>query len=304
VNRIIIFFAFFFSGFISRYNYCHAQSQWLTLPNVGLQVAGQPVRYDDIYFISKDTGLVVSSNGLIYKTYDGGNYWYIKADLGDNIYFRSIEFSDNGQYGIAGTLSGLVLRTIDRGETWTDISSAIPDTGMYAKRICGLAHWGNNFYGVGWWGATVARFYKSTDSGQTWQTSYIDTNLATGLVDIIFTSADTCFATGFRMNDSGSASTVLRSVDAGQTWTKVFSDNIIGGGVWKIQFINHEIGVGSIEPWYNPDTVAMIKTTDGGSKKPFTPFLRVLITAYSSSIRERIITFCRGHFFFISIRVS
>jgi len=244
-----------------------AQGQWITLQNTGLMTNfGESVRYDDIYFISADTGFVVSSNGYLYKTYDGGNNWHVKANPNPPIYFRSIEFSDNGQFGIAGTLSGVVLRTVDRGETWTDISNAVSDTGLYARRMCGLAHWGNNIYGVGWWGATVARFYTSLDGGQTWQTSYIDTNLATSLVDVTFISADTCFATGFRLSaDSGSSNIILRSIDAGQTWAKVFSDYTLGGGVWKIQFVNNSIGVGSIEPWYNPDTVVMVKTTDGGN---------------------------------------
>jgi len=206
VNRIVLRLQqpymkrFFFcviivACFVSQYNNSYAQgAQWQTLPNVGLINTGG--RFDDIYFTSKDTGCLVSANGYLYKTYDGGNYWYAKANLGDTVYFRSIEFSDDGQYGIAGTLAGIVLRTTDRGETWTDISSAISDTGAYPKRMCGLGHWGNSFYGVGWWGGPTARFYKSNDNGLTWQTSYFDSSVATGLVDITLTSQDTVFITG------------------------------------------------------------------------------------------------------------
>lgn len=133
--------------------YCRAQVKgWDICPNSGLL---QPAntRLDDIYFFNKDTGLVVTSYGQILKTTDGGNTWQGKyfAPLTASTYFRSIEFSDNHQYGIAGALDGNVFRTQDRGETWTNINSNVPDTGLYQRLICGLSHRGNNtFYGVGW----------------------------------------------------------------------------------------------------------------------------------------------------------
>ena len=222
-------------------------------------------RYDDIFFISHDTGVLVSSYGMIFKTYDGAAHWYLKKAISAGTYFRSVEFSANGQVGIAGTVTGSVYRSSDRGETWNDISASISDTGASAKNICGLGHYGNIFYGVGWWGGTTARFYKSIDAGVTWTTSYLDTGLASGLVDISFLSADKGFITGYHAYGAGMReSIVLRTIDGGNTWTKVFSDTIIGGRIWKIQFIDSLYGVGSIEPMYK-DTVAIIKTTDGGN---------------------------------------
>lgn len=244
-----------------------AQSGWFTPLNFGLIPPATPesARYDDIYFISHDTGILVSSFGMIFKTRDGAAHWELKKVTAAGVYFRSVEFSGDGQVGIAGTLSGTIYRSADRGETWDEISSSISDTGSDAKRICGLGHYGNIFYGVGWWGGNVARFYKSTDAGVTWSTSYLDASLATGLVDITFLSATKGFVTGCRSYAGGSKleSVVLKTLDGGVTWTKVFSDTTIGGRIWKIQFIDNEYGVGSIEPMYK-DTVAMIKTTDGG----------------------------------------
>ena len=142
---------------------------WDTCINSGLFLPAY-TRFDDIYFFNKDTGLVVSSYGEIFKTWDGGHNWQGKyMSSSGSTYFRSIEFTNNCQYGIAGALDGTVFRTQDRGETWTDISPVISDTGAGIRRICGLAHWGNNtFYGVGWWGGLVARFYKSTNAGTSW----------------------------------------------------------------------------------------------------------------------------------------
>ena len=267
MRRLTIFYALLVLMNVSHAARAYAQgASWFTPLNWGL--IPRPVegtRYDDIYFISHDTGALVCSYGMIFKTYDGAAHWELKKAIADSVYFRSLEFSDDGQVGIAGSLSGFVYRSADRGETWNDISASISDTGSDLKRICGLGHWGNIFYGVGWWGGTQARFYKSTDAGITWTTSYLDTNLASGLVDISFQSATTGFITGYHAYGNGKReSIVLRTLDGGSTWTKVFSDTTIGGRIWKIQFINSLYAVGSIEPMY-ADTVAIIKSTDGGN---------------------------------------
>jgi photosystem II stability/assembly factor-like uncharacterized protein len=262
--RKYYFILMFLSCLLPQYIMAQVGS-WFTPLNFGL-IPGSTGRYDDIFFISHDTGLLVSSNGIIYKTYDGANHWELKKATSAGTYFRSVEFSADGQVGIAGTVSGFVYRSADRGETWNDISANVQDTGANQKRICGLAHYGNIFYGVGWWGGTTARFYKSTDAGITWTTTYLDTNLASGLVDITFLTATNGFITGCHLYNNGSnrESIVLHTLDGGITWTKVFSDTIIGGRIWKIQFLDSAFGVGSIEPMY-PDTVAMIKTLDGGN---------------------------------------
>ena len=268
--RRLIFFYFLLMLLSATYTRVAAQgASWFTPLNWGLISIGSGStvsgRYDDIFFISHDTGVLVSSYGMIFKTYDGAFHWYLKKAISASTYFRSVEFSADGQVGIAGTLSGYVYRSDDRGETWDDISANIPDSGVSAKDICGLAHYGNIFYGVGWWGGIIAKFYKSTDAGITWTTSVIDTNLASGLVDITFLSESNGFITGYHAYNGGMReSIVLHTLDGGNTWTKVFSDTIIGGRIWKIQFIDSLYGVGSIEPMYK-DTVAMIKTTDGGN---------------------------------------
>jgi photosystem II stability/assembly factor-like uncharacterized protein len=265
-NRILIYTGLFLLGLLPA-SQIDAQSGWFTPLNFGLIPANPPtsIRYDDIFFISHDTGVLVSSYGMIFKTYDGAAHWELKKAVTQYTYFRSVEFTADGQVGIAGTVSGQVYRSADRGETWNDISVSISDTGASAKEICGLAHYGNTFYGVGWWGGTTARVYKSTDAGLSWTTRYLDTNMVSGLIDVTFLTPDKGFATGYHGTAYGQReSVVMRTLDGGNTWTRVFSDTTIGGRIWKIQFIDNDYGVGSIEPMYN-DTVAMIKTIDGGN---------------------------------------
>lgn len=251
----------------------YAQNQWHYLPNNGFNKGSGPgdssLRLEDVYFTNKNTGFAVTFTNRLLKTTDGGDNWVIKNDTLDFALFRSIEFLDDDVTGIAGSLNstGKVFRTTDGGETWVNISASVTDTTTASsKRICGLAHYGNNFYGVGWWGSNTAKFYKSNDKGVSWQTKYMDTNLATGLVEAWFISADTGFVAGTRDNAvMPPASVILKTTDGGNTWTEVFSDTTLGGYVWKLQFVNKNIAVGAIQNLFFRDSVNMVYSKDGGS---------------------------------------
>ncbi len=246
-----------------------AQNHWQVLPDTGL-TRGFYSRYEDVYFTDSTTGFAVSLGGYIFKTKDAGRRWKPK-NLGQAGAFRSIEFLDDKKTGLAGCLDASpsqLYRTDDGGETWFDIDTAVkaarPGT---ITQICGMAHWGNTFYGVGAWMSKVATLYKSTDKGLTWTLSSFDTALISGAVDICFTSADTGFVTGGYRAGTGNQSeksVVLKTTDGGLSWKQVFSDISIGGRIWKIQALSPQLLVGSIEPYYK-DTVAMVRSTDGGN---------------------------------------
>ncbi len=278
-KKVLLFFPIFL---LCLSNVFAQSGGWQYLINYGLWVE---TRFEDVYFTDTSTGYAVeirdysldSLQKPIYKTIDGGYSW---TNVGPSYYgsvaLRSIEFLDDKATGMVGSLFGTVYRTTNAGATWTDISKSVADTVAdtlpYGRRnICGIAHFGNNFYAVGWWGASIARFYKSTDKGVTWSTTYIDTNLATCLIDAAFLSTDTGFVTGGKNIFGGSfyassdESVILKTTDGGATWTKVFSDTTIGGRIWKIQLLDKMNIVASIEPYYYPDSVNMIKSTDGGN---------------------------------------
>jgi photosystem II stability/assembly factor-like uncharacterized protein len=219
------------------------------------------IRIDDIYFLNSSVGFAACPDGTIRKTVDSGKSWTVQLTGGGS--FRSIEFTDDWKYGVAGSLTlGRFYITGDSGNTWTNISATVPDTGVNKVRVCGLAHYKEKLYGVGWWGSTTARFYRSNDSGKSWTVQFLDTNL----VEVTFTSADTCFASGARYyNGNKRQSVVLRSIDTGHTWTRVFADTTIGGRIWKLQFLDGKYGFGSVEPDFYKDTVCYISTDDGGT---------------------------------------
>lgn len=247
------------------------------LPNNGFYkgrgTSDSSYRVEDIYFTDTSTGYAVTLTNKILKTKDGGYSWQIKNDTGFYYaLFRSIEFLDDAKYGISGALGGTTRtwRTSDSGETWTDITANLTDTtdsGNTKKNICGLSHFGNTFYGVGSWGSKMGKFYKSTDKGLTWQTTYMDTNLIKGLVDVVFVAQDTGFISGCRNKES----VVLKTTDGGNNWTKVFGDTTIGGRIWKLQFLTRHICYGSIEPLFYPDTVSIIRSYDGGNNWTIIP---------------------------------
>src|SRR5688572_5793592 len=119
---------------------CYGQKSWHHLPNIGLTV--NPFRFDDIYFLNKNIGLAVDGYGWIHKTYNGGKSWQAKVSpSSDTISFRSIEFLEDAATGIAGSIfTGKVLRTIDTGNTWLDITQSVSDFGSSPRNICGLSH--------------------------------------------------------------------------------------------------------------------------------------------------------------------
>jgi photosystem II stability/assembly factor-like uncharacterized protein len=96
-------------------------SNWETLP---APVAPDTmIKHDDLYFVNAKTGWLVTRNGQIYNTSDGGESWGLQFE--DDIYWRCVGFADE-QTGWAGNKLGddgkLLYQTNDGGESWTESS--------------------------------------------------------------------------------------------------------------------------------------------------------------------------------------
>lgn len=203
-------------------------------------------RCEDLYFLNADTGYAAGGgSGRILRTTNGGDFWSVVGELGNNSYLRSIEFLD-AQNGFCGSLDGQLYRSTDAGDSWTDIMGQLP---QQVPGICGLsAPDANTIYGSGVFFGP-AYVIKSADGGDTWQ--HIDlSSMAWCLVDIHFLNADTGFVVGGAVNNSSGAS-IFRTEDGGATWTEVFTTGTGYEWFWKIQSPDGQHLYASIESAFN-----------------------------------------------------
>jgi len=234
-------------------------------------------RYDDVFFIDENTGWAVGGPaGTIYKTIDGGVIWAHKfstpfqnGSSGSRFYLRSIEFA-TPTLGFAGSLDSLLYKSIDGGETWTDISNNIPfeieyenTTLTHVPGICGLsAPSANVIYGSGIWNAGPAYIIKSTDGGDTWTTTDMS-QWATQLVDVLFLDENEGYVTGMA-NPRSDGGVILHTIDGGANWEVKHKTLTDRDYIWKIQTPDSVNFFGSIESLPMTNNVRFVKSTDSG----------------------------------------
>ncbi len=79
----------------------------------------------DVWFKNAKEGFVIGAYGMIFKTLDGGNSWLAwstHVENPDRFHLNSITKIDNQRLMIVGE-AGIMLRTQDAGETWTQMMS-------------------------------------------------------------------------------------------------------------------------------------------------------------------------------------
>ena len=116
------------------------------------------VDYLGIHFINKDTGWAVGDLGSLIKTTDGAISWTVSQTNTTTPILKVRSF--DGQLVIASGFNGLILRSSDGGETFTQITSGV--TGD----LWGLEMLNDT---VGWACGNRNSLIKTTDGGLTWQ---------------------------------------------------------------------------------------------------------------------------------------
>lgn len=219
-----------------------------------------PSKYEGMSFPDARHGWVVSDQGDIVATADGGVTWKQQATgLG---LLRSVDFIDSTR-GFAGTVGGgsvhpNLYRTTDGGATWVDITASLSPAPV---GFCGITHVGNRVYVVGrYYGATD--LYTSDDGGVTWQYRSLRA-LMSGLVDVVFVDPSTGFigGTGVSSGFEGAA-TILKTTDGGLTWRIVFTNDAGPGWAWKIFPVTPSVIYASVES--EDSTYRVLKSVDGG----------------------------------------
>lgn len=211
--------------------YMEAQPQWFTM--------GQTInngRIEDICFTDRETGWAVSAGGQIFYTNDGAVTWELQ--YGNTYYLRSVGFADS-QLGFAGTLDNVFLKTENGGADWIDITAQLP---IVPSGICGM-QWldDQHFFAVGAW-FEPAFLIRSDDRGESWEA--LDLSMyANALVDVHFISSDTGFVCGKGTNGG----IILYTTNGGEDWEELYSTGNPGDFVWKLQFIDEQHVVASVQ---------------------------------------------------------
>lgn len=231
-----------------------AQYSWQPMPNAPTTTS----KHDDVYFISSTIGFVVTRDGKIFKTADGGDSWNMKASYA-GIRLRCIGFADSlrgwaGKFQIKTGDPYALLETIDGGETWNDVKNiqAPAPQGMCAL----FTDLDPIIYGCGRY-AGPPIFIKSTDGGASWISKDLS-SISNMLIDIYFFNPDTGIIAGAYGNNAA----ILLTTNGGDSWERIFTSTHADEWCWKISFPDRMNGFVSLQTF--GDSVFFLRTTDGG----------------------------------------
>ncbi len=229
-------------------------------------------RYDDMVFLDTQRGWIVSTQGEIWHTSNGGDSW-TRQHVDNSAPYRSVAFREEdgpfGEVGWAGTVfnPGSVLwETRDGGEHWIDISHRI--SGDLPEGICGMWSVGNFAWGVGAFHGDPT-IIKSSDGGMTWKGTAVG-GVAGALIDVYFQDENKGFAVGGTGDNLDGVAVILKTLDGGETWEQAFTSTLTPGANsewgWKISFPTDDVGYVSVEypGSSNQPTAKLLKTEDGG----------------------------------------
>lgn len=154
---------------------------------------------------------------------------------------KDLHFVDDNKGWACGT-SGYVLKTTDGGTTW-NLLSLVPAQTLHEVYFINQD--------TGWVTGDNGIIFRTNDGGTNWvQASILSGNIFEG---IHFVNS----FVGWTSGHDGSNSKIFKTTDGGYTWGEQTLPTS-GGGVWKIDFVDENIG-------WAVGTNGIFKTTNGGS---------------------------------------
>lgn len=198
--------------------------------------SSQGYALSSVFFIDADTGYAVGNNGTIIKTTNAGVLWQQKNSNTTNT-LSGVFFTDvNTGYAVG---SNIILKTTDKGNSWTSQPSAILTSVYFTNQ--------NTGYATGYNGTIL----KTIDAGLTW------TSLTSGTPNALYSIRFADANTGYAVGDLG---TILKTNDAGATWAVQNSGttNALNSVFFTDSNNGYAVGISGV----------IINTTDGGCSPP------------------------------------
>ncbi len=221
------------------------------------------LKHDDLFYVNEQKGWLVTRNGHIYNTENGGESWDLQYT--DSAYWRCVGFADenNGWAGNKlGDAGNLLYRTRDGGQTWSIVDN-IPEP--VPAGLCGINVYSPDIVNACGRIFGPGVFIRSEDGGDTW-TSLDLTYKADMLIDIYFWDEMHGIIVGG--TDGGfvdSKAIILRTGNGGNTWETIYLGERNTEWCWKISFPTPDIGYVSIQNGRDEcSDEYFLKTTDGG----------------------------------------
>jgi photosystem II stability/assembly factor-like uncharacterized protein len=190
--------------------------------------------FQDIAFVDESNGYIVGNDGLIYRTFNGGNTW-IKQESGVTTILRDVEIIGTSTAMIVGP-SGVVLKTTNGGATWEKLNP--PSSRAFHK--IKFAKGGHYSYAVGGGegnqpNSDKAFVYKiGTDNSFT--------DLTNKYYSVFWHSAIHISNDGQTVWTGGHLGQVFRSTNGGETWSEELTKSQRDETIYDMSFPTEQIG--------------------------------------------------------------
>lgn len=207
---------------------------WLVMHVPG----AEKLDFRGIKAFDEKTAVIISSGpaekgqAKIYRTTDSGKTWSeVYEDKRAGIFFDAVAFWDR-KHGVvlSDPVEGkfTLFATEDSGATWrqlpsAELPSALPNEGAFAASNSCLTVQGTSNVWFATGGASVARVFRSSDRGKTWnvaETPMHPANASSGIFSLAFEDANKGVAVGgdYAHPDSSKLPNMIWTHDGGKTW--------------------------------------------------------------------------------------
>ncbi|MBD3316940.1 MAG: hypothetical protein GF344_14220 [Chitinivibrionales bacterium] len=229
-------------------------------------------RFQEIQFISADTGFCMGEKGDFYYTFNGGERWQgHKIGLVDDFAEKDMHFFDSQIGLIVEKQNGVAIRTTDGGVSWHTI--AFPESTInYVSNMDFVSD------SVGYISVNGENLYRTTDQGETWHSLCTDLFFRMTWIDFYNDTIG-----WYRSGDD-----LHHTQDGGQSWSCVKRDL----NFYDFVLLTPDTGIGV------SDAGHIYMTYDAGESW----HLKEKLNATGHSVNPAIFSLERGRHIWISIK--